>query len=82
MPFSYFLPFKDTGGNIPPLLVHVMNCMCGVQLLARIIGCMIEPNSTIPPFCTIVTVFFISFTHEQVIHNLIKSNLITMRQPY
>ena len=32
------LHFKDTGGNTPPLLVHVMNCMCGVQLLPRIIG--------------------------------------------
>ena len=37
-PFHIFYTFKDTGGNTPPLLVHVMNCMCDVQLLARIIG--------------------------------------------
>ena len=54
--------------------------MCGVHFLPHY--WLIESNLMISISVTIVTVFFIPFTNDHVIHNLIKNNLITMWQPY
>ena len=81
MPFSYFLHFYRHWWKYSTIIGTCDELHVWCTITAKNYW-LIEPNSTIPPFCIIVTVFFIPFTNEQVIHNLIKSNLITMRQPY